>query len=116
MSFSQDFLTEIKEKLVNEREKALQMIEDARNTEDTSNVIGEASEDQAQSLADMGNRVALIDTLEKTLEDIESALKRIEDGSYGICKYCNNPIEEKRLLARPTSSSCLSCKQSFTGK
>ncbi len=116
MSFSQDFLTEIKRKLINEREKALQMIEDARNTEDTSNIIGEASEDQAQSLADMGNRVALIDTLEKTLEDIESALKRIEDGSYGICKYCNNPIEEKRLLARPTSSSCLSCKQSFTGK
>ena len=116
MSFSQNFLTEIKRKLINEREKALQMIEDARNTEDTSNIIGEASEDQAQSLADMGNRVALIDTLEKTLEDIESALKRIEDGSYGICKYCNNPIEEKRLLARPTSSSCLSCKQSFTGK
>lgn len=114
MSFSNNFLTEIKKKLLDEKEKVLKMIQDAKDTADTSNVIGEASEDQAQSLADMGNRVALIDTLEKTLRDIESALDRIEKGSYGICKYCSNPIEEKRLLARPTSSSCLTCKQSFT--
>ena len=53
-------------------------------------------------------------TLEKTLRDVKRALIAIEKGTYGVCKYCDKPIEEKRLLARPTSSSCVSCKKTLT--
>ena len=32
----------------------------------------------------------------------------------GICKYCDQPIDEKRLRARPTSGACISCKKTLT--
>ncbi|MEK7623573.1 MAG: TraR/DksA C4-type zinc finger protein, partial [Patescibacteria group bacterium] len=53
-------------------------------------------------------------TLENTLRDINKALERLNKGTYGICKYCDHPIDEKRLLARPTSSACVSCKKTLT--
>ncbi|HUT22520.1 MAG TPA: TraR/DksA family transcriptional regulator [Candidatus Bipolaricaulota bacterium] len=49
-------------------------------------------------------------TLEKELRDVNKALDRIEKGTYGTCKYCKQEIDDKRLLARPTSSACISCK------
>ena len=52
--------------------------------------------------------------LEKELKDVDKALKSIKAGTYGICKYCKQPIEEKRLRARPTSGSCVSCKKTIT--
>ncbi|OIO19852.1 MAG: hypothetical protein AUJ23_01440 [Candidatus Magasanikbacteria bacterium CG1_02_32_51] len=52
--------------------------------------------------------------LEKELKDVVKALKNIKTGTYGICKYCHQPIEEKRLLARPTSGACVSCKKTIT--
>ena len=54
------------------------------------------------------------ETLEKMLRDVGKSLKRIEEGSYGVCKYCDKPIDEKRLLARPTSSACVECKKTLT--
>lgn len=52
--------------------------------------------------------------LEKELNDIDKALKSLKAGTYGICKYCKQPIEKKRLLARPTSGACVSCKKTIT--
>ncbi|MFA7314656.1 MAG: TraR/DksA family transcriptional regulator [Candidatus Magasanikbacteria bacterium] len=52
--------------------------------------------------------------LEKELKDVDKALKSIKTGTYGICKYCKQPIEPKRLLARPTSGACVSCKKTIT--
>lgn len=39
------------------------------------------------------------------------ALKRIEDGEYGLCIDCGEPIMPKRLLLYPTATRCLSCQQ-----
>jgi DnaK suppressor protein len=48
--------------------------------------------------------------LEHSLRDIENALKRIEEGNYGICKYCKKPIGKKRMQVRPVASACVECK------
>jgi len=53
-------------------------------------------------------------TLETRLRDITKTLSRIDKGDYGTCKYCDQPIELNRLKARPTSSSCVSCKKTLT--
>ncbi|MGC9070816.1 MAG: TraR/DksA family transcriptional regulator [Elusimicrobiales bacterium] len=45
------------------------------------------------------------------LKEIDSALKKIENGSYGICELCKNPIEKKRLIAIPYSRYCLTCQK-----
>lgn len=49
----------------------------------------------------VGDLVALI-------RDVESALKRLDAGTYGICDECRDPIEPEYLRASPTAAICLS--------
>lgn len=75
---------------------------------------GTEEDENAREIADYTANKPLEMALEKELRDIEKSLKRIEEGTYGICKYCEQPIAEKRLEARPTSSSCVECKKTLT--
>lgn len=45
------------------------------------------------------------------LTKIDEALGRMEEGAFGTCEECEEPIEMKRLEARPVSTLCLSCKE-----
>ncbi len=71
---------------------------------------GTKADDNAQEITDYSTNLATEDVIKKNLRDIENSLERIEDETYGICKYCKNPITEKRLLARPVASACVDCK------
>lgn len=71
---------------------------------------GDKPDENAQEIVDYSTEVMTEKVLEKSLEDINKALERIKTGSYGICKYCGQPISPKRLIARPTANSCVSCK------
>lgn len=75
---------------------------------------GDSEDENASEVAQFSDNLSLEDELEKALRDVESTLKQIEKGDYGICKYCHQPIDERRLLARPTSSSCIQCKKTLT--
>lgn len=75
---------------------------------------GEGEDENASEVAQFSDNLSLEDELEKALRDVESTLKQIEKGDYGVCKYCHLPIDERRLLARPTSSSCIQCKKTLT--
>lgn len=44
------------------------------------------------------------------IHKIQEALKRIDEGEYGICVACGGEISEKRLLARPVATHCIDCK------
>ena len=48
---------------------------------------------------------------EHVLADIDAALKRIEDGTYGICSSCGKPISRERLEARPWATLCIDCQR-----
>ncbi len=76
--------------------------------------FGDKYDENASEVATYSDELGLEHTLEKELRDVKDALKNIEDEKYGICKYCHKPIDEKRLLARPTSSACISCKKQLT--
>jgi DnaK suppressor protein len=76
--------------------------------------FGDDEEENASEIAQYVDNLSVEDDLEKSLRDIERALKSIEDGTYGLCKYCKGPIDFKRLQARPDSSSCIECKRLFT--
>ena len=71
---------------------------------------GDKPDENAQEISDYSTTIMTEKVMEKSLEDINKSLERISNGTYGICKYCGNPIAAKRLLARPTASSCISCK------
>ena len=45
------------------------------------------------------------------LKKINQALQRIEDGAYGFCEECDDPISFERLMARPTADQCIGCKE-----
>jgi len=76
--------------------------------------LGDKEDENAEEVNMFSTNLTLERTLEGSLRDVEKALARIEKGTYGICKYCNKEIDEKRLRARPASSSCIECKKSFT--
>jgi DnaK suppressor protein len=47
----------------------------------------------------------------RLLREVVSALAKIEDGSYGTCERCNEPIAEKRLDALPFARYCIDCQR-----
>ena len=67
--------------------------------------------DSAQSTAERGKVLALIDRLRGQLGDVERAMRKIEDGTYGRCERCGELISAERLEALPYSTLCVSCKQ-----
>ena len=59
---------------------------------------------QAQAMAQAsGQRRAM------QLREIDAALQRIDDGSYGDCQVCDEPIDPRRLEADPTARLCIDC-------
>jgi DnaK suppressor protein len=76
--------------------------------------LGEKEDENASEVAQYSDNLSLEGELEKELRDVETALTLIEDGIYGQCKYCKQAIDERRLRARPTSSSCIQCKKTLT--
>lgn len=76
--------------------------------------LGDKEDENASEVAQFSDNLSLEGELEKALRDVESALKAVAENHYGICKYCKQPIDDRRLLARPTSSSCIECKKTLT--
>jgi RNA polymerase-binding transcription factor len=52
---------------------------------------------------------SLLGQTREHLVAIEVALRRLDDGSYGVCERCGQAIAPGRLAARPTASACVSC-------
>ncbi|MHB1433462.1 MAG: TraR/DksA family transcriptional regulator [Streptosporangiaceae bacterium] len=52
---------------------------------------------------------ALIDQARAHLGAVDAALGRLDDGSYGRCERCGQPIGAERLAARPTAIRCVRC-------
>jgi RNA polymerase-binding protein DksA len=74
---------------------------------------GNENDDNAQEVNQYTTNLEAERILENSLKDIEASLKKIDKGEYGICKYCGKEIEIKRLLIRPDSSACVSCKRNL---
>jgi DnaK suppressor protein len=72
------------------------------------------SNEQIEMVQLAGQREFVARTLEreaKSLMQIGGALKRIDDGEFGICLECDEPISPKRLAAVPWAAYCLHCQE-----
>lgn len=120
--FTETFLTDIHQTLLAEKarlekelagfaskNKAVAGDYDAKFSE-----YGDDEDENVQEIEEYTVNKPLEMSLENSLRDVNKALKRMDEGTYGICKYCDKQIDEKRLLARPTSSACVSCKKLLT--
>jgi len=68
-------------------------------------------EEEADEVQEYGNMLPVEHSLELKLKDVDSALKKIEGGAYGICEKCGKEIDEKRLRACPEAKTCLKCNE-----
>jgi RNA polymerase-binding transcription factor len=67
------------------------------------------SEDQAIELENQETLEIIKKTESREIHQIEAALKRIFEGTYGTCARCGEPIDPRRLKALPTAATCISC-------
>src|SRR5205085_12140279 len=67
--------------------------------------------DAAQATSERAKVLSFVEGLIKHLHDVQSALGRVDRGSYGQCERCGKDIAPERLEAVPTARLCISCAQ-----
>lgn len=66
--------------------------------------------DRASVESDRNFELRIRDRERKLISKIREALKRIDDGTFGVCESCDEEIGEARLKARPVTTLCIDCK------
>jgi len=97
----------VKEALDYIQEENRSQLEDDREEIPSDNHPG----DMATSTFDRELDATLEGNEERLLQAIDAALQRIEDGTYGICQNCGQPIGAERLEALPWTTRCIDCKR-----
>jgi DnaK suppressor protein len=64
-----------------------------------------------QDVEGLDEQLAIAQNEEQLLEQVEGALQRIEDGTFGKCENCERPISHERLEAIPYAARCIECAQ-----
>jgi len=112
-----DTINKIKQELLNRKQSVEEELRDLLGDKDRENGakvkfpdFGDKTDENAQEIGEYSTNLATEKVLRSSLRDINNALERIKNGTYGICKYCHEPIGKKRLLARPVASACVKCK------
>ncbi|MCX8048814.1 MAG: TraR/DksA family transcriptional regulator [Methylohalobius sp.] len=78
-------------------------------------LAGRVHDVEEEAVADLlvDLNLAGIDRHVQEIRDIDAALIRIAEGSYGICIDCEQPIDAERLTVYPTAKRCLQCQQVY---
>ena len=82
--------------------------------DETEEIIGNSDNhlgDTATATLDREIDYSLEENSEQVLRSIDGALRRIEEGTFGICQTCRQPISEERLEAIPYATQCIDCRR-----
>ena len=63
--------------------------------------------DVASETFEQEKDASILDNVEEQLHDVDDALRRLDDGTYGRCEICGKDIGEERLRARPEARFCI---------
>ena len=66
--------------------------------------------DLAQALSDRETTDLLVHLLDQNREQVEHALEKVREGTYGICEGCGRRIPEARLRYQPAATRCVECQ------
>jgi len=106
-----------RQRLAGERER----LDQVRSTFDAEGLTDQSESDSVGELssydqhqADLGTEtferekdLSILEQVEAELADVEHALRRLDEGTYGMCEVCGKPIPEERLEAMPATRFCL---------
>ena len=109
----------LKQTLLEERRRVTEAIEYLHD-ENPGSINDEESDDTASEnhpadtasvTLDREIDYSLEENSEHVLSEIAGALQRIEDGTFGLCQSCGQPIAPERLEARPWARQCIDCRR-----
>lgn len=101
-------LESVQKRLIGELEQLKSTVRPADERREGS-PFGKREEEATESF-ELERRLTMEKRLREQLVEVEHALKKFEEGSYGLCDNCGKPIDPARLEALPQASLCLDCK------
>jgi len=119
MTLSKEQVKQLRQLLITERAKLAGEIkaiaqETAKSPRDASGDLSAYTVHMADMAADTYERelsMNIVSSEQELLYQIDDALKRLDDGSFGVCQQCNQPVSMSRLKAVPYASMCISCQR-----
>lgn len=109
-------LDEVRGELLAERDRLKNELNLAEH--ELHDLMRDAGDGAGNDQADVGSttferdhEMSLANNAREMLAQTQKALTRIDDGTYGVCERCGEPIGKMRLMAFPRATLCLSCKQ-----
>jgi DnaK suppressor protein len=108
-------IDKLHEHLESEQKRLIEELEQLQTSASTSDERREGSpfgkrEEEATETLELEKRLVLENRIRQELTGIEHALQKFEEGTYGLCDNCGQPIDPARLEALPQASLCLNCK------
>lgn len=116
--YSKNDLKEFKKLLEAEKARLLSELKMLTSEKPLVSAIGGSSDasydddstDTAAAVTEIGTLLAEEGNIQKLLQQVQRALSKIDDGTYGLCDACNKPIDKARLKAMLFASLCVPCK------
>ena len=109
-------LKEVTDDLHDHKARLTTLLDDAER--ELAGLMRDAGDGAGHDQADMGatsferdHELTVVNNEREMLAQTDRALARIDDGTYGVCEACEEPIGKMRLMAFPRATLCLSCKQ-----
>ena len=103
-------LTQRRDELQEEYEQTLSDITELQR-ERLTDSAGDDQADTGTKTFEREQEITLANAILERITQVERALERLDEGSYGWCERCGNPIPVERLAAFPSATLCVSCKQ-----
>ncbi|HHH38056.1 MAG TPA: TraR/DksA family transcriptional regulator [Sedimenticola sp.] len=115
---SEEQIKAFREKLLERKEALRKAIGEALLKSDDERYIelaGQVHDLEEASVADLlvDLNYAVVDHFLQEMKEVEAALQRIAEGSYGTCVACEGPVGIERLKAYPTARRCVECQQLY---
>jgi DnaK suppressor protein len=91
--------------------KQAELVQFVRNREGIAIEKSPDALDEVQHAAERELAIRNLDRESNLLRNVRGALRRIKDGSFGICAHCEEEISPKRLAAVPWTAYCIQCQE-----
>ena len=105
----------LRSRLESERKRLVEELEQLQASASPTDERREGSpfgkrEEEATETLELEKRTVLEKRIKEQLADVEHALHKFEEGTYGLCDNCGQAIDPARLEALPQASLCMKCK------
>jgi len=110
------FYDQLKRRLEEQRARLAREIKDTEDpallemTPTDDRGYGNHLADDATATYQQEENLAVKQHLNRELQAVDAALRRMREGTYGVCESCGGPIGRERLQALPTATLCMACK------